>query len=128
MIMRIKELKSLVNRYKEAKDNGQLQNASEATMRAWIDELLSLFGWDVQNTHQVLTEHTLNKAERARLHEIGSSNTRPDYTLVNGRVKLAFVDAKSLDVNIENDKSVAFQIRSYGWSIGAPFSVVTNFE
>lgn len=60
MIMRIKELKSLVNRYKEAKDNGQLQNASEATMRAWIDELLSLFGWDVQNTHQVLTEHTLN--------------------------------------------------------------------
>ena len=97
-------------------------------MRAWIDELLSLFGCDVQNTQQVLTEHTLNKAERARLHEIGLSNTRPDYTLVNGRVKLAFVDAKSLDVDIENDKSVAFQIRSYGWSIGAPFSVVTNFE
>ena len=70
----------------------------------------------------------MNKTERARLNEIGSTNTRPDYTLVNGRVKLAFVDAKSLDVNIENDKSVAFQIRSYGWSIGAPFSVVTNFE
>lgn len=73
-------------------------------MRAWIDELLSLLGWDVQNTHQVLTEHTLNKAERARLHEIGSSNIRPDYTLVNGRVKLAFVDAKSLDVNIEKTR------------------------
>ena len=126
--MRLGELGSLINRYQEAKDNGQLQNASEATMRAWIDELLSLFGWDVQNTQQVLTEHTLNKTERARLNEIGSTNTRPDYTLVNGRVKLAFVDAKSLDVNIENDKNVAFQIRSYGWSIGAPFSVVTNFE
>lgn len=126
--MRLGELGSLINRYQEAKDNGQLQNASEATMRAWIDELLSLFGWDVQNTQQVLTEHTLNKTERARLNEISSTNTRPDYTLVNGRVKLAFVDAKSLDVNIENDKSVAFQIRSYGWSIGAPFSVVTNFE
>ena len=110
--MRLGELGSLINRYQEAKDNGQLQNASEATMRAWIDELLSLFGWDVQNTQQVLTEHTLNKTERARLNEIGSTNTRPDYTLVNGRVKLAFVDAKSLDVNIENDKSVAFQIRS----------------
>ncbi len=126
--MKIDGLSSLVRRYQEAKDKGQLQDASEATMRAWIDELLSLFGWDVQNTQQVLTEHTLNRTERARLNEIGSTNTRPDYTLVNGRVKLAFVDAKSLDVNIENDKSVAFQIRSYGWSIGAPFSVVTNFE
>lgn len=126
--MRLVELSSLIKRYQEAKDNGQLQNASEATMRTWIDELLSLFGWDVQNTQQVLTEHTLNKTERIRLNEIGSTNTRPDYTLVNGRVKLAFVDAKSLDVNIENDKGVAFQIRSYGWSIGAPFSVVTNFE
>jgi type I site-specific restriction endonuclease len=97
-------------------------------MRTWIDELLSLFGWDVQNTQQVLTEHTLNPAERAKLHGIGSSNIRPDYTLVNGKVKLVFVDAKSLAINIENDKNAAFQIRSYGWSIGAPFSVVTNFE
>lgn len=126
--MRKKELKSLVNRYKEAKARGQLANASEATMRAWIDEFLFMFGWDVQNTQQVLTEHTLNQAERERLNEIGSSNTRPDYTLVNGRVKLAFIDAKSLSVDLENDKSVAFQIRSYGWSIGAPFSIVTNFE
>lgn len=126
--MRKDELNALILRFQNAKERGQLQNASEATMRAWIDELLSLFDWDVQNTQQVLTEHTLNRNERARLNEIGSTNTRPDYTLVNGRVKLAFVDAKSLDVNIENDKNVAFQIRSYGWSIGAPFSVVTNFE
>lgn len=122
------DISKLVYKYREAKDNGRLQNASEATMRTWIDELLSLLGWNVQNTQQVLTEHSLNKTERARLNEIGSTNTRPDYTLVNGKVKLAFVDAKSLDVNIENDKSVAFQIRSYGWSIGAPFSVLTNFE
>ena len=126
--MRKDELNALILRFQNAKERGLLQNASEATMRAWIDELLSLFDWDVQNTQQVLTEHTLNRNERTRLNEIGSTNTRPDYTLVNGRVKLAFVDAKSLDINIENDKNVAFQIRSYGWSIGAPFSVVTNFE
>lgn len=126
--MRIDELCALVERYQKAKDNGQLQNASEATMRAWIDELLSLFDWDVQNTQQVLTEHSLSQTERSRLHEIGSSNTRPDYTLVNGNVKLVFVDAKSLDVNIKEDKNIAFQIRSYGWSIRAPYSVVTNFE
>ncbi len=121
-------LRLLVERFQEAKNNGQLQGSSEATMRTWIDELLSVFGWDVQNTQQVLTEHSLGKEEKKKLQEIGSTNTRPDYTLVNGRVMLAFVDAKSLAVNIENDKDVAFQIRSYGWSIGAPFSIVTNFE
>lgn len=124
----IDKLKSLVDRYQAAKSNGSLDNSSEATMRTWIDELLSVFGWNVQDTHQVLTEHTLNKEERKKLKAIGSTNVRPDYTLVNGKVALAFVDAKSLAVNIENDKDVAFQIRSYGWSIGAPFSIVTNFE
>ena len=127
--MTIKDkLKSLVDRYQAAKSNGSLDNSSEATMRTWIDELLSVFGWNVQDTHQVLTEHTLNKEERQKLKAIGSTNVRPDYTLVNGKIPLAFVDAKSLAVNIENDKDVAFQIRSYGWSIGAPFSIVTNFE
>lgn len=122
------DLKSLVERYQTAKTNLQLKNSSEATIRAWIDEFLSIFDWDVHNTQQVLTEHSLGRSEKERLHGIGSTNTRPDYTLVNGNVPLAFVDAKSLDVDIEHDKDVAFQIRSYGWSIGAPFSIVTNFE
>ena len=89
--MRREELSSLVERYQNAKDNGRLQNASEATMRTWIDELLSLFDWDVQNTQQILTEHSLGRAERARLHEIGSTNVRPDYTLVNGNVQKVFL-------------------------------------
>lgn len=124
----IDRLKTLVERFQAAKTNLQLENSSEATIRAWIDELLSIFGWDVQNTQQVQTEHTLGRSERERLHGIGSTNTRPDYTLVNGNVPLAFIDAKSLGVDIEHDKDAAFQIRSYGWSIGAPFSIVTNFE
>ena len=122
--MTIKDrLQNLVSRYQTAKSKGQLQEASEATMRTWIDELLSLFGWNVQNTHQVLTEHTLGKDEKKKLQGIGSNNTRPDYTLVNGTVRLSFVDAKSLAVNIGEDKNAAFQIRSYGWSISAPFSL-----
>ncbi|MGN0222348.1 MAG: Eco57I restriction-modification methylase domain-containing protein [Prevotella sp.] len=122
------KLIDLVRRYQAAKFAGQLENSSEATIRTWIDEFLSVFGWDVQNTQQVLTEHTLGRSEKEKLRDIGSTNTRPDYTLVNGSVMLTFVDAKSLNVNIETDKDAAFQIRSYGWSIGAPFSIVTNFE
>ena len=121
-------LQKLINRFLEAKKDGSLEGASEATMRTWIDEFLSVFGWNVQDTHQVLTERTLDKEGRQKLKAIGSTNARPDYTLVNGKVLLAFVDAKNLDVNIKTNKDAAFQIRSYGWSIGAPFSIVTNFE
>ena len=122
------DLIELVHKYQSFKSSGRLQNPSEATMRTWIDELLLIFGWDVHNTQQVLTEHSLGQNERERLREIGSTNTRPDYTLVNGKVMLTFIDAKKLAVNIETDKEVAFQIRSYGWSIGAPYAIVTNFE
>ena len=121
-------LANLIRKYQDAKSSGQLNNSSEATMRTWIDEFLSVFGWDVQNTQQVLTEHTLGRNEKEKLRGIGSTNTRPDYTLVNGSVTLTFVDAKSLAVHISTNKDVAFQIRSYGWSINAPFSIVTNFE
>lgn len=55
----IDRLALLVERYQTAKAKGQLAGASEATMRTWIDELLSVFGWDVHNTHHVLTEQTL---------------------------------------------------------------------
>jgi len=123
-----KQLEHLVQKYTDSKALGQLQNASEATMRTWIDELLFVFGWDVKNTHQVLTEHSLGRSEKERLRDIGSTNTRPDYTLVNGNVMLTFVDAKSPNIHIATDKDAAFQIRSYGWSIGAPFAIVTNFE
>lgn len=88
------KLQDLVKRYQYAKDKGQLQNASEATIRTWIDELLSVFGWNVQNTHQVLTEHSLGKEEKEKLNQIGSTNTRPDYTLVNGNVMLALLMLK----------------------------------
>lgn len=60
----IDRLKTLVERFQAAKTNLQLENSSEATIRAWIDELLSIFGWDVQNTQQVQTEHTLGRSER----------------------------------------------------------------
>lgn len=127
--MDLKEkLAGLVERFIKAKEEGKLDYASEETIRTWINELLSLFGWDVQNTHQVLQERTLEKDKRDKLRGIGSTNVRPDYTLANGSVPLSFIDAKSLDVNIAESKESSFQIRSYGWSIGAMFSIVTNFE
>lgn len=118
----------LVGRFLAARDNGMLQNASEETVRMWINDLLEVFGWDVNNTRQVMQERILERSEREKLHGIGSRYVKPDYTLMNGNKRLFFIDAKKQAVNIKNDKNVAFQIRSYGWSIGAPYSIVTDFE
>ncbi len=125
---RKEQLIQLVEEFNQATANGLLQNASEETMRTWINRLLGVFGWDVSNTQQVLQERVLEKDERERLHNIGSRYIKPDYTLMNGTQRLFFLDAKRQDVNIHDDKAPAFQIRSYGWSIGAPYSIVTDFE
>ncbi len=125
---RIDDFSAFVANYQEACERGELEMASEETTRTWINQMLAVFGWDVRNTNHALQEVPLDVAARAALSEISSTNTRPDYTLMNGRVRLFFLDAKKRTVNIREDKSVAFQIRSYGWSIGASYSVVTNMD
>lgn len=125
---RIDDFRAFITNYQEACKHGELDMASEETIRAWINQMLAVFGWNVRNTNHVLQEVQLETLERGALSGIGSTNTRPDYTLMNGRVRLFFLDAKKRIVNIREDKGVAFQIRSYGWSIGASYSVVTNMD
>ena len=82
---RIEDFKAFVASYKEACERGELEMASEETTRTWINQMLAVFGWDVRNTNQVLQEVPLEIMERAALNDIGATNTRPDYTLMNGR-------------------------------------------
>jgi len=121
-------LQALVEKYQLFKQDGRLDLSSEETIRTWINELLSIFDWDVMDTSQILQEKVVSQDEKNRLSEIKSRSTRPDYTFVIGNQKLTFLDAKSVSVNIEKSTSAAFQIKSYGWSIFAPCSFVTNFE
>ena len=101
---------------------------SEEMVRSWINEFLSVFGWDVKDNDFVLQEKILDKTSETRLKEINSKHKKPDYTLALLKNKKAFLDAKKTSVDIFSDKEVAFQIRSYGWSAKVPCSFVTNFE
>lgn len=125
---RTDDFRVFVANYQKACKRGELDMASEETTRTWINQMLAVFGWNVRNTNHVLQEVQLEPSERVTLSGIGSTNIRPDYTLMNGRVRLFFLDAKRRTVNIKEDKGAAFQIRSYGWSIGASYSVVTNMD
>lgn len=122
------KLVELVSQYKEFKAQGKLDLSSEETIRTWLNQFLAIFDWDVRDTSQVLQEKVLSKAEKEKLKLIGSQNTRPDYTLKIAKQKLTFLDAKDITVSIKNDKSAAFQIKSYGYSIIAPCAFISNFE
>lgn len=128
MSKRKEQLTELVQRYQSFKHNGRLDLSSEETIRTWINKLLLIFEWDVMDTSQILQEKVLSKEEKAKLEEIDSTSTRPDYTFKIGNQKLTFLDAKAASVNIETSNSSAFQIKSYGWSILAPCTFLTNFE
>lgn len=121
-------LENLIKRYKLYINKARREDISEETIRTWINEFLGIFGWDVQNTNQVLQEKTLKVEQKEKLEEISSEHSKPDYTLVNGSNIKTFLDAKKLNVNIFNDKEAAFQIRSYGWSANVPCAFLTNFE
>ncbi|OFY43673.1 MAG: hypothetical protein A2X18_09515 [Bacteroidetes bacterium GWF2_40_14] len=128
MASRKEKLQKLIEKYQLFKVQGRLDLSSEETMRTWINELLAIFDWDVQDTSQILQEKVLSREERERLAVIGSTSTRPDYTFKRGKEKFTFLDAKGTYINLETDAEAAFQIKSYGWSILAPCAFITNFE
>lgn len=122
------KLAELIQRYNATTRLVDHSNVSEETIRTWLNEFLEIFGWNVQNTTQVLQEYVLRGAQYQRLREIKSPHRRPDYTLLNGTNIKTFLDAKSLDVDIFTDAEAAYQIRSYGWSAQSPCAFVSNFE
>ena len=122
------KLAELIQRYNTTTRLVDHSNVSEETIRTWLNEFLEIFGWNAQNTTQVLQEYVLRGAQYQRLREIKSPHRRPDYTLLNGTNIKTFLDAKSLDVDIFTDAEAAYQIRSYGWSAQSPCAFVSNFE
>lgn len=125
---KIKKINDLANQFQTLKMSGSLDLSSEATARSWIESLLAIFGWNSKDPYEVDQEVTLGPVEEAQLQEIESSHKRPDYLLCAKSKSLVFIDAKKIGLEIIDSKKSAFQIRSYGWSAGHPFAVITNFN
>ena len=53
----------LVQRYLQFKEEGRLDLTSEETIRTWLNEMLAIFGWDVQDTSQVLQESIIQRGK-----------------------------------------------------------------
>lgn len=90
-----------------------------------IDPVLKALGWDVDNVRGATTDREV--VEEDSLTVEGTVKA-PDYAfLIDGQRKF-FLEAKKPSVNIDTDRSAAFQIRRYCWTAGLPFGVVTDFE
>lgn len=121
-------LKELIERYQLYKKKADVRDISEETVRAWLNEFLGIFGWNVQDTSQVLQEKIVSRKQKEKLGTIHSEHTKPDYTLVNGSQIKTYLDAKKLSIDIFHDREAAFQVRSYGWSANVPCAFLSNFE
>ncbi|SEI13427.1 Type I restriction-modification system, DNA methylase subunit [Halobacillus karajensis] len=89
----------------------------------YIDPLLKLLGWDLEN------QNGLKPYQREVIPEnYIKSGDRPDYTMTLGGVKKFFIEAKKPSVDIKKDKKPALQARRYGYSAKHYITVLTNFR
>lgn len=90
----------------------------------YIDPLLDLLGWDMVNAQGL--PNKLKDVLREESQE--GDGGRPDYTFRIASAKKFFVEAKKPSVDITSNKAAAFQVRSYGYTVGLPVSILTNFR
>lgn len=123
-----KELKKLVDNFKEHIESYKDPNYNESTLRIdYLNKFFKLLGWDVTN-EQNLPPSYREVVTEDRVHIEGRSKA-PDYAfrLTNGK-RLFFAEAKKPSVNITKHADSAFQLRRYGWSADLSVSILTNFE
>ncbi len=125
---KVQQLAKLITDFDVLVKSGSLDLSSEATARSWIEGLLSVFGWNSRDPYEVDQEVNLSQREIENLGEIDSKHRRPDYLLCAKSQSLVFIDAKKIDHDILENKKSAFQIRSYGWSAGHSYAILSNFK
>ncbi len=127
------ELRELVEKYERNRNQYVRSDAAYKeiqTRQEFIDPLLRLLGWDVENKKgaPLHLREVIHGTSVEAEEESGQLPKEPDYGLrVAGKRKL-FVEAKKPSVHIERNKQPAFQLRRYGWTARLPVSVLTNFE
>lgn len=125
-----KEKKSILEKLVQKFENNHLEYHTNkttfneaATRTEYIDPLLKILGWDINNeTGKLFSERDIVPEEPA------NSTDRPDYTAKMNGVDVLFIEAKKPIVNIFSDPEPARQVRRYGWNAGHKVSVLTNFE
>jgi len=87
--------------------------------------MFELLGWNVSNQGLQVHEREVT-AEYSVIDRTGKK--KADYSFNLDGKPMFFVEAKDPYVNIEENKHVAFQLRSYCWNAKVPVGILTDFE
>ncbi len=121
------DVMDLVERFDRNRDEYRSPAYNETQARVeFIDPLFYALGWDVHN------EQGIAEAYKEVIHEdaikVGRATKAPDYCFRIGPKRLFFVEAKKPARDVETDRTLAYQLRRYGWSAKLPLSILTDFE
>lgn len=126
MPINIRELERLVNQFETnvaSYKNPALAYNEHSCRIEYIDPLLRVLGWDVENTRGLAPQYREVIAENYT-----NETDRPDYSLTLCGVPKLFVEAKKPAVDISRITEPALQTRRYGWNAGHKIAILTNFE
>ena len=121
-----KIIRDLVAQYAANPAHYQASTFKETpTRQQFIDPFFETLGWNV-------TSKGLSEAEKEVVLEqtlsVGGSSKSIDYAFrLDGAIKF-ITEAKPPHKNLAVDKAPAIQVRRYGWNLGAPLGIVTDFE
>ena len=124
------DISDLVKKYcyqrDKIKKTGSTYN--ETQLRSdYLNILFERLGWDIRNKKE-LPERLRDVTLEFSIKKKCVATKRPDYLFQVQGKRVFFLEAKKPSVNISENKKIAFQVRSYGWTSKLDFSVLCNFE
>ena len=122
-----KQISELVERFDRQLDAYKSGQYNETQLRReFLDPFCKVLGWDIDN------EQGYAEAYKDVVHEdairIGDRTKAPDYCFRIGGTRKFFLEAKKPSVDIKEDVSPSYQLRSYAWSAKLPLSILSDFE
>ncbi len=127
----LSDLKQLVQGFSQHIKQIKAPEYKESQVRLhYIDRLLELLGWDVQNRAQRAPQDVEVVVEPSMdtMDDEGLRSREPDYVFrVNGFARF-IVEAKKPSVDIDADRKGIYQAKRYAWSAVIPFAILTDFE
>lgn len=95
------------------------------TREQFVNPLFEALGWNVRSAGLSETEKEVVLEQPLT---IGGTTNSIDYAFRVDGVNKFVVEAKPPHKNLQTDGSPALQIRRYGWNLGLPLGIVTDFE
>ncbi len=122
------EIVDLVEKFKKHENEYKSENFSEEdTKDEFITPFFEALGWDVHNKEGKAPDKKDVRFEKHQRTDSGKIQF-PDYTFFTEGIEKFYVEAKKPSKNLKTNTTLINQVRTYGYTVGLPLSIITDFE